>query len=205
MSAVDHSHGDGPADRRDDDAIRLRELRWWDVERVMPLEQDLFGPTAWSAESFWSELAHPESRRYWVAERDTELGADRGADPGADPGAERDAELLGYAGLMVTGAEADVQTVAVAPSAQGRGIGALLLRELIGEAGRRGATSLLLEVRADNEAAIALYTRHGFERIGVRRRYYQPGDIDAHVMRLRPVPRRDAGSRGGADPSPQAT
>ena len=52
---------------------------------------------------------------------------------------------------------------------------------------RAGATSLLLEVRADNAPAIALYERHGFDRIAVRRRYYQPGDVDAWVMRLRPL------------------
>lgn len=151
-------------------AGRLRPLRWWDVERVMLLERGLFADTAWSVESFWSELAHPESRRYLVAE------------------AEESGELLGYAGLMASGTEADVQTVAVAPSAQGRGVGALLLRALVEEASHSGATSVLLEVRADNDAAIALYRRHGFERIGVRRRYYQPGDVDALVMRLRPVP-----------------
>jgi ribosomal-protein-alanine N-acetyltransferase len=149
-------------------------MRWWDVERVMRLERELFGDTAWTPESFWSELAYPVSRYYRVAEGWAE---DRGAP----------AELLGYAGLMVSGAQADVQTVAVATAAQGRGIGRLLLRDLVAEAGRRGATSLLLEVRADNDAAVALYRGYGFEQIGVRRRYYQPGDVDALVMRLRPV------------------
>jgi ribosomal-protein-alanine N-acetyltransferase len=40
-------------------------------------------------------------------------------------------------------------------------------------------------VRADNQPASALYRRHGFEPISVRRRYYQPGDVDAVVMRRR--------------------
>ena len=48
---------------------------------------------------------------------------------------------------------------------------------------RSGAGALLLEVRADNEAARRLYGTSGFEVISVRRRYYQPGDIDALVMR----------------------
>jgi ribosomal-protein-alanine N-acetyltransferase len=155
----------------------IRELRWWDVAAVAPLERELFGPTAWSAEVFWAELAQHGTRWYVVAE---------------DGGV-----LLGYAGLLHSGAEADVQTIAVVPAAQGRGIGARLLRALLGEAARRGCTSVMLEVRADNAAAVALYERFGFERISVRRGYYQPGSVDAWVMRLRPLPRELAAD--GAD------
>lgn len=149
----------------------LRPLRWWDVESLLPLEQQLFGRWAWSAETFWSELAAPG--RWYVA---AELAG---------------GELAGYAGLSATGAEADVQTIAVAPSAQGRGVGALLLQGLLDEAARRGCTTVLLEVRADNAPAIRLYERHGFVRIALRRGYYQPGDVDAHIMRLRPLRRSD--------------
>jgi [ribosomal protein S18]-alanine N-acetyltransferase len=148
-------------------------MRWWDLEAVLPLERQLFGPSAWSAETFWSELAHPETRWYVVAVRQSGSSV-------SDP--------IGYAGLLAPAAEADVQTIAVAPSAQGRGVGGVLLDALIEQARSRGTTSLLLEVRADNEPAIALYTGRGFERIAVRRRYYQPDDIDAWVMRLRPLP-----------------
>ena len=155
----------GPGTVRD---VVLRPLRWWDVERVAGLERELFGATAWSPEIFWSELAHPENRWYVVAERP-------------------DGELLGYAGLLVPGSEADVQTVAVSRAAQGRGLGTTLVRALVAEAARRGATSLLLEVRADNEPAVALYRREGFERIAVRRGYYQPEGVDAWIMRRRPL------------------
>lgn len=153
--------------------VRLRRMRWWDVEHLLPVERELFGPTAWSAETFWSELAHPDTRWYLIAE-DAESG-----------------DLLGYAGLLVSGGvggpEGDVQTVAVAPAAQGRGVGRFLLRAVIAEAARRTVTSLLLEVRADNDAAVRLYRSEGFERVSVRRAYYQPGDVDAWILRLRPV------------------
>ena len=155
----------------------LRRFRWWDVDAARALETELF-PDAWSVETFWSELAHvPESRHYVVA--------------------EDDGTMVGYAGLAVVGHQADVQTVAVAPSAQGRGLGRLLLDALLDEARRREATEVLLEVRADNEAAQALYRRAGFERIGVRRGYYQPGGTDALVLRL-----RLRGSGSGGDPAP---
>lgn len=147
--------------------LTLRPMRWWDVEALLPAERALFGPTAWTAQMFWSELAHPENRCYLVA---------------------LDGEsLVGYAGLQFGGPEADVQTVAVLPGAQRKGVGRALLAALVERAAGAGASSLLLEVRADNEPAIALYSTAGFERISLRRRYYQPGDADAWIMRLRPV------------------
>lgn len=145
--------------------VLLRPMRWWDVEPAHALETQLF-PDSWSVETFWSELAHvPETRHYLVAERD---GA-----------------LVGYAGLVVVAHQADVQTLAVAPAEQGRGLGRRLLDALLDEARRRDAHDVLLEVRAENAAAQALYARAGFERVGVRRGYYQPGGTDALVLRRR--------------------
>ena len=74
-------------------------------------------------------------------------------------------------------------TLAVAPQGRGRGLGALLLAELEARARARGAACLMLEVRADNGPARALYDRAGFTLVSVRRRYYQPGDVDALVLR----------------------
>jgi ribosomal-protein-alanine N-acetyltransferase len=79
-----------------------------------------------------------------------------------------------------------VQTIAVSPLDQGRGIGATLLRSLIDEASAAGCRQMLLEVRSDNSPAIAMYERFGFERISLRRDYYERA-IDAIIMRLRPV------------------
>jgi ribosomal-protein-alanine N-acetyltransferase len=140
-------------------------MRWWDVADVMPLERAAFPVDPWSAAGFWSELAGvPDTRTYLVVEA-------RGV-------------LVGYAGLFFAGDSADVQTIAVRSDHQGRGLGATLLRALVAEAVRRGASSLLLEVRADNVTALALYARHGFERLALRRGYYGPG-ADAVVMRRR--------------------
>ena len=51
----------------------------------------------------------------------------------------------------------------------------------------------MLEVRADNDAARRLYERAGYELLSTRRRYYQPGDVDALVMR-KLLPQRGAGN-----------
>jgi ribosomal-protein-alanine N-acetyltransferase len=82
------------------------------------------------------------------------------------------------------GATADIMTIAVDPRQQGHGIGRRLLDHLTGEARAAGADALLLEVRADNEAAQNLYRRAGFEHIQTRRNYYRPDNVDAHIMRV---------------------
>ncbi|WP_205707005.1 ribosomal protein S18-alanine N-acetyltransferase [Kineococcus vitellinus] len=145
-------------------APALRRMRWWDVAAVHALEADLFGRSAWSVESFWGELAQP-NRTFLVA---------------VQPGGE---DVVGYGGILVAGADADVQTIGVARTAQGRGLGRRLLRALRTAAREAGAARLLLEVRADNAPAQALYRGEGFEQIARRARYYQPEDVDALIMR----------------------
>ncbi len=162
-------------------AVRLRAVRWWDVEQLAALERELFDPDAWSAETWWAELAAP-GRWYACAVEGTTR--------------ER---VAGYAGASVSGSEADVMTIAVAPWAQRQGIASLLLRALVDAVRERGASQVLLEVRADNAVAQRLYGRHGFERIAVRRGYYDDG-LDAWIMRLRPLPAPAA----EAEPDPSA-
>lgn len=147
--------------------VTLRRMRWWDVESALPIERDLF-PDPWSEGTFWSELAGVPETRYYVV-------------------AEAEGLLVGYAGLFAAGHQADVQTVAVAGAHQGRRLGTTLVQALLAEATRRDSQEVLLEVRADNAPAMRLYECFGFERIGTRRGYYQPGRVDAIVMRRRPA------------------
>ena len=141
----------------------LRDAHWADVPALAGLERALFAADAWSQPTWWAELAARPRRDYVVL-------------------SEGDG-LLGYAGLDHAGDAADVMTVAVAPGARGRGLGRVLLAELERRALARGAAHVILEVRADNEAARALYDRSGYAVVNTRRRYYQPGDVDALVMR----------------------
>ncbi|WP_228045134.1 ribosomal protein S18-alanine N-acetyltransferase [Streptomyces ferrugineus] len=146
----------------------LRELRWWDIDAVLELEKDLFPEDAWSRGMFWSELAHSRgpgaTRRYVVAE---------------DGG-----RIVGYAGLASSGDLADIQTIAVARDHWGTGLGGRLLTELLRAATDFECAEVMLECRVDNVRAQKLYERFGFEAIGFRRGYYQPGNVDALVMRL---------------------
>ncbi|MDT3671071.1 MAG: ribosomal protein S18-alanine N-acetyltransferase [Aromatoleum sp.] len=96
------------------------------------------------------------------------------------------AQPLAYAVMLTVVDEAHLLNISVARPAQRAGIGGRLLRQLFDEARERGASQFFLEVRPSNEAAIALYDRHGFESIGRRRGYYPARDggrEDAIVMR----------------------
>lgn len=141
----------------------LREMRWSDIPELASLDAEVFGSQAWCQEAWWKELAGRPRRQYIV------LAC---------------SQILGYAGVDHGGEVADVMTVAVAPAARGAGHGRRLLTWLTEVARERGAAHLVLEVRADNAPAAALYSCAGFCTISIRRRYYQPGDVDAHIMRL---------------------
>lgn len=140
-----------------------RAMTWRDIPRLVELEECLFPEAAWQSPVWWSELAARPRREYVVV--------------------EEDGRVIGYAGLDHGGQVADVMTVGVAPTAQGRGLGSQLVDELLARAQEEGARHVLLEVRADNPSAVALYEARGFGVISTRRRYYQPGDVDALVMR----------------------
>ena len=142
--------------------VRLRPMRLADLPRVLELEEELFAPDTWSAAMYRDELARTDTRHYLVA--------------------EEDGRVVGYAGLIAYSDEAHVATIGVATDRQGQGIGAQLLDALLAEADRRSPV-VLLEVRADNEAAQGLYRRRGFAEIGRRRGYYQPSGADAVVMK----------------------
>ena len=76
-----------------------------------------------------------------------------------------------------------------------------MIDHLLRRAQQAGCTAVVLEVRSSNGGAQALYRRHGFVPVGMRRRYYFAPIEDALVMRLDIGPRRGAGSAGAAGPA----
>ena len=137
-------------------AMRRRHLR-----SVLRIESQVY-PRPWSLSLFLSELALRTSRYYLVA--------------------RIDASVVGYAGLMFTGDDAHVTTIAVDPAFHRAKIGTRLLAALAREARRRAARNLTLEVRVSNEAAQAMYQQFGFEPAGIRKNYYVETNEDALVM-----------------------
>ena len=149
-------------------AWQLRDADPADLDAIMRIEHAVFPSDAWSRESMLAELSNRHTR-YLVA---------------FDQGAPDD--LLAYAGLLAPrgATQADIQSVAVVESARRRGLARTLVQTLIAEARDRGAREMFLEVRVDNPNAQALYDSLGFERIAVRKGYYQPDNVDGAVMRL---------------------
>lgn len=123
-----------------------------------------------------------------LADRDTVALAVDGNDDAID-GDDEPTVLLAWGAVLSArgGQEADILSLGVHPSARRRGLGMRLLRRLGRAAAARGARVVFLEVRVDNAPAIALYQQAGFETVGRRPRYYQPGDVDALLMRAEAV------------------
>jgi len=149
--------------------VTIGALTRADAERCAQLEAQLFdGDDPWPAVAFNRELA--SAHNHYVGARTAD-------------------GLVGYGGISRLGRtppfEYEVHTIGVDPAYQGRGIGRRLLADLLDFA---DGGVVYLEVRTDNDTAIALYRSVGFEQIGVRRRYYRVSGADAYTMR------REAGS-----------
>lgn len=95
------------------------------------------------------------------------------------------ATKVGFAIGRVVADEAEILTIGTLAEWRRQGVAARLIEELSRFAAQGGAERLFLEVAADNDAAQALYLKHGFTRAGVRRGYYErPGEspVDAAIL-----------------------
>jgi len=98
---------------------------------------------------------------------------------------ESSAGVEGYGVMSMGAGECHILNLCVAPGLRRAGVGRALLTMLLLRARRAGMLHAFLEVRPSNPAAMALYESMGFERIGLRRGYYQSkgGREDAIVYR----------------------
>ncbi len=140
-------------------AVTIRDMRTEDVAEAWAIECAVF-PDPWTLRVFAEELAALD-RAYVVAE---------------DDGA-----VVGFAGTMVVGEDAHLMNLAVGESRRGQGIGRRLLEAVADRATGLGAGRITLEVRPENESAVALYRSAGLVEVGVRPGYY-PGGQDAMIM-----------------------
>ena len=153
-------------------SIAIGPARQDDLAAIMELERAGFAVAEqWSERSWQSELV-ADGRRVLIA---------------------RAHRLVGVISVR-TGREAELLRLAVDPRARRQGVGAALVRAGVRAAGFAGARAMLLEVRWDNEPAIALYQRLGFEQLAARANYYGPG-LDALILKLWELTDLDRGWR----------
>ena len=150
-----------PDPEQDDLVVYLVPMRRRHLRSVLRIEAQVY-PRPWSLSLFLSELALRSTRVYTVA--------------------RTEGLVVGYSGLMLTGPDAHVTTIAVDPAWHRRGIGTRLLANMVRQALERGAQHLTLEVRVTNAAAQSLYRKFGFHPAGVRKNYYVETNEDALVM-----------------------
>ena len=96
--------------------------------------------------------------------------------------ADSGSAIVGFCGLWCSMEDADLCHIAVAPEQRSQGIETQLLGMAITECEHRGVKRILLEVRASNYDAIALYGSRGFRSVGRRRHYYEHPKEDAVIM-----------------------
>lgn len=155
------------------ESFELRELQLPDAGRCAELEAILFpGDNPWPREVFAVEFSHPTT--FYIGAFDGETTTDSGGEL-----------LVAYAGLAMMGPaedpEFEIHTIGVDPDYQRRGLGRVLMEQMMHIADSYDGP-VFLEVRTDNTPAIAMYEAFGFHTLATRKNYYRPSGADAYTM-----------------------
>jgi ribosomal-protein-alanine acetyltransferase len=153
--------------------LRIRPAALADVPAMMSLEIQTPTSAHWSAPQYEGIFVRSGSEQVserfaWVAEDESE-----------------NFEVLAFLAAHQIDAEWELENIVVAGSSRRRGIGTLLLGELIAQARAAKHSEIFLEVRESNHSARALYRKAGFEETGIRKRYYSEPSEDGILYRLR--------------------
>jgi ribosomal-protein-alanine N-acetyltransferase len=148
--------------------LRLRPMTADDIDSVMAIEQESV-PTPWPASGYRHELTQNPRAFYAVATCVDDLGTEI---------------VLGYAGHWLIADEVHVSIIAVAAHCRGRGLGDLLMLQVLHHAKQQNARLVTLEVRRNNRVAQNLYQKYTFAEVGERKGYYRDTGEDAVLMTL---------------------
>ncbi len=122
-------------------------MRFEHVSQIAELENTCFS-TPWSEKSLIEELTNENARFFVASEQD---------------------EVLGYGGMHLVFGEGFVTNIAVFPKHRRKSVATQICKKLISLC----EISISLEVRESNEKAINLYKNLGFEKVGIRKNFYQ--------------------------------
>lgn len=137
----------------------IRLAKESDLPDILAIEQASF-LQPWTESAFRNEFKNSYSRLWLLEER---------------------ALVIGYICAWFVSDEGQIANVAVLPEYRHRGTGKLLVQHVLQEARIQGVRSLSLEVRKSNIIALDLYRSFGFEKVAVRKLYYENGE-DALLM-----------------------
>lgn len=154
---------------------QIRPLTASDLPRVLEISAALKDAPQWT-EAAWLSAVDPTATPRRIA-----LAAVEPAN-GVEPA---DGPLLGFAVAGLLPPQAELETIAVATESQRRGIARALLHALAAQLTQQGIAELWLEVRASNQAALALYRSEGFAQTGRRPNYYRDPEEDGLLLTLR--------------------
>lgn len=93
-------------------------------------------------------------------------------------------QVVGYGGIWAILDEAQITNIAVHSDFRRMKIASTLLKKLIAHCNEKKLNQITLEVRVGNVSAINLYQKHGFSKVGLRKKYYADNLEDALIMLL---------------------
>lgn len=131
------------------------------ILQIACLEQQCFS-MPWSENALRSELTNPLS--LWIVATEGDV-------------------VAGYVGSQAVLGEADMMNLAVSPDFRRRGVAETLVLELVQNLRMQNVSSITLEVRQSNFAAISLYEKLGFVQVGCRPNYYSNPKEAALILR----------------------
>ena len=140
--------------------VMIRPMTEEDLLQVETIEQESFS-LPWSFDAFKSTLDREDTLYLVAVEEDV---------------------IVGYCGMYISFDEGEIPNVAVKKEFRSRGVGEVMMNELLSRAGERGVCSAFLEVRKSNEAAKRLYEKLGFQVAGIRKNFYEFPKEDAVIM-----------------------
>lgn len=182
--------------------VYIRLMRRQDVAQVSQIDREAF-PTDWPPTNFTRELENRLAYYIVACELPLPTSSPAGLPPesgskpllsilkqlfsrrkstGSQTSATGEERVVGYAGMWILADESHITSIASRKEYRGQGVGEALLIALVDLAARHKARIVTLEARISNTTAQNLYTKFGFQKMGVRQGYYLDNREDAVIM-----------------------
>jgi len=137
----------------------VRALEENDLDKIIKIEEAIY-KDKWTKEAYLQDLTNDIAFNYVL---------------------EHDGVIIGYYGFWIMFDNIDITKVSIRKELQGKGLSNILMEDMFTRISNLDVETITLEVRVSNEKAINLYSKYGFKKISVRKKYYE-GNEDAIIM-----------------------